>query len=165
MKIVLIGFMGAGKSSIASVLSQKLGLEFVEMDDLTLQKSGRISINEIFAKDGESAFRQLEITAAKTLSDSKNIIISAGGGVVQYKPIMDLLKNNGRIIYLDTPFEVIEKRLAGDDTRPLFKNKENARKLYDTRKKMYEEYSDATVSTGNKSIEQVAEEIIKVVKL
>ena len=162
MKIILIGFMGSGKSSVARVLSEKLKLQLIELDDLVLQKSGRTSINEIFEKDGEPAFRNLEKEVSLSLQNRKNAVISPGGGVVQNKLIMQSLKNNGTIIYLETPFEVIEKRFASKSVPPLFKDKVSAAKLYETRKKLYEEFADSVISTENKSIEEIAEEIIKV---
>lgn len=161
MNIILIGFMGAGKSSVAQILSEKLHLQLIELDEIVLKKSGRKSINEIFARDGETAFRELEIEAAKSLQSLDNLIISSGGGIVHNKLILDYLKKDGTVIFLETPLTQIEKRLVGDKTRPLFQDKKKTKKLFNFRKKLYEEYADIIVSTGNKTQTEVAGEIIK----
>ncbi len=128
MRIILIGFMGAGKSSVAKALEKKLGINMIEMDDLVVKKSGRRMVKEIFSKDGEIRFRELEIQTAKELMKKEGIVISTGGGVVMNKIIIDFLKEKGRVIFLKASFETIKKRLVNDKERPLFQNRKNARK-------------------------------------
>lgn len=164
MKIVLIGFMGSGKSSIAKKLAERLDLEFIEMDELCIKKSRRNSISEIFEKDGEIIFREIEIYTAKDLINRENVIISAGGGVVMNKINLDYLKKNGIVIFLDTAFEIIEKRLMDDNTRPLFKDKKKAKQLYDFRLPLYKYYADVIINTDNKSVEEIAKEIVSRIK-
>ena len=81
MKIVLIGFMATGKSTVAPLVAAKLGLEVVEMDDLIVKQSGRQSIVEIFEDGGEAVFRKLEAAVGKSLEHRDNAVISTGGGV------------------------------------------------------------------------------------
>ncbi len=164
MNIVLIGFMGSGKSSVGRVLSDKLSFEFIEMDVLVLQKSGRGNINEIFEKDGEPAFRKLEQEVAEGLQNKNNAVISTGGGVVENSVIMDYLGKNGRIIFLSVPFAEIKKRLKDLNDRPLFKNKYKAEELYISRESLYDKYADIKVPTDGKSIDAVANEIITAIK-
>lgn len=160
MKIILIGFMGAGKSTVAELLSQKMHLQIIEMDSLVLKKSKRKNIPEIFEKDGEIYFRQLEIAVAQELQNVDNVIISTGGGIVENKIILDLLRKNGIVIYLEASFLEIARRLKDDDTRPLFRNKKNAKQIYGFRKLLYEHYADFTVSTDNKTPEEISTRII-----
>lgn len=160
--IVLIGFMGSGKSSIHKPLAQKLGLRPIEIDDLILKKSNRKSVEEIFEKDGEQVFRELEIETAKDLKNQVDCVIATGGGVVQNKIILDYLKTNGTIVYLKTSFPEAEKRLAREGkTRPLFKNTKAAQKLYKLREPLYNAYSDIEVQTDGKNIEEITVEIIE----
>ena len=135
MKISLIGFMGSGKTSVAKVLARKLNLKNIEMDDLVLKKSKRQSIPEIFSKDGEAHFREIEIEVARDLRTEKDKIISTGGGVIMNKITIDYLKENGKIIFLKTSFKTILDRLINDVSRPLFKDKSKARKLFLFREK------------------------------
>lgn len=154
MKIVLIGFMGAGKSSVAKKLGEKLNLKVVEMDDLIMKKTGK-SIREIFHDEGEAKFRELEIETANMLRNSDNVIISTGGGVVINKVNIDNLKENGKIIFLRTSFLEIKKRLKNINDRPLFKNKQSAEKLFVFRQNLYKEYADLIVDTDNRTIEEI----------
>lgn len=160
MKFILIGFMGAGKTSIGKALANKLKLKMIEMDDLILKKSGRKSIEELFSKDGERQFREWEIEVAKDLQDRNNLIISTGGGVVMNRIILDYLRSNGKTIFLKTSFFEIEKRLKNDSSRPLFKDKNKARKLFSFRQSLYKEYADLIVFTDGKSVKKITYEII-----
>ena len=156
--------MGSGKTSIANMLAEKTGMPFIEMDDLIVQISERESVNDIFEQDGEIRFRELEIKTAKIVAQKHNTIISTGGGVVMNKIIIDYLKQNGTVIFLDASFEIIEQRLAGDTTRPLFKNKDQAKKLYDFRRSLYEHYADITIQTDNKTLEKITEAILPLIR-
>lgn len=160
MKFILIGFMGAGKSTVAKLLAKKLNYSLIEMDEIVLKKSKRKSINEIFQKDGELYFRELEIAVAKDLKDKDKVVISTGGGVVINKIILDYLKKGGKTIYLKTSFSEILKRLKNCQGRPLFKDKKLAKKLFNFRKYLYQEYADLIVETDKKSVEEIIYEII-----
>src|SRR5438445_691819 len=120
MNIILIGFMGSGKTSVARMLEERTKMSFIEMDAIVVQASGRKTVNEIFERDGELRFRELEIETAKKVANNHDVIISTGGGVVMNKIIIDYFKKNGTIIFLDTPFKTIQQRLSGDTSRPLF---------------------------------------------
>ena len=159
MKIILIGFMGSGKTTVANILAKKLDLEVIEMDDLIVKRSGK-SISQIFNEDGEARLRELEIKVSKSLTNRGGCIISSGGGVVMNKINIDLLKNKGKIIFLKTSFTEIEKRLKNVKDRPLFKNKLSAEKLFIFRQKLYAEYADLIVNTDGKSVERITNEII-----
>jgi len=159
-KIILIGFMGSGKTKVAKFLSKKLRIPLYSLDELIVEKVKK-TIPQIFREMGELAFREYEIEVAKNLRDVFPAVIDCGGGVVMNKIILDYLREkNGKIIYLETSFAVIQKRLKNDDNRPLFKDLNQARKLYDLRKKLYQAYCDLKVNTDKKTVAEVAYEII-----
>jgi shikimate kinase len=161
MKIVLIGFMGAGKTSIATLLAGRLSFGIIDMDQCIIKESGRISDTEIFDKDGEEVFRTLETKIAEGLKDADNVVISTGGGIISNKTNIDSLKNNAVIIFLKNTFETSKKRLYKNNLPPLFRNKKNAKKLYIERLPLYLKYADIVIETDKKSKEEIVKEIIK----
>lgn len=162
MKIILIGFMGSGKSEVARQLAQKLGLALIESDGLVLQLSKRSNINEIFNQDGEVHFRELEIAAAKKLRRADNAVIATGGGAVMNQIIFAYLKSKPKaiIIHLAAMFATVRRRLRHDRTRPLFANAQKARKLYKLREPLYRHYADIVVTTDNRTPASIVKEII-----
>jgi shikimate kinase len=161
MKIVLTGFMGAGKSSISALLAEKLGLTRIEMDDLVVQRSGRASVREIFELDGETRFRELELETAQSLQHATNVVISTGGGVVMNKLTMDYLKANGTVILLETQLETVQERLSNATDRPLLKDAAATRSLYELRVPLYRHYAQLHISTDERTPGDVTNEIIR----
>lgn len=161
MKIVLIGFMGSGKTSVAKELAKKLDLQSIDMDELILISSGFKSINEIFEKKGEKSFRAMELVVAKKLADADNIVISTGGGVVMSKQTMKPLSKNSIVVYLKLCFENADKRVSQKKIKPpLFQNNNEAKKLFNKRVPLYLSYADITIDTDNIEINEVLENII-----
>jgi shikimate kinase len=160
MKIVLIGFMATGKSTIAPVLADKLGLDVVEMDDLIIQKSGLPSISDIFENRGESTFRELEAAVGHDLRDRDDVVISTGGGVVMNQALMDNLTADAEVIELTAPFDTILNRISPNLPRPLFQDTVEAKALYELRQPLYSKYATHHVSTVDQSVEQVVQTII-----
>lgn len=161
MKIVLIGFMGSGKTSVTEVLAKKLGLKSIDMDELVLKLSRFKSINEIFEKKGENSFRSMELVVARTLVDTDNVVISTGGGVVVSKQTMDSLSKNSVVIYLRLRFDNASKRVSQKKIRPpLFQDINQAKKLFDKREPLYASYADIIVNTDNRDLNEVLESII-----
>lgn len=157
MNIVLIGFMGSGKSTVAKCLSELLDLATVEMDDLVYQKTNTRNMHEVFALGGELLLRETEIAIAKEYASKNNLIISTGGGVVLNKIILDYFKKTGgKVIFLNIKFEQLIKQLAGDDSRPLFKNLISAKKLYDFRLPLYLNYAEEIIDVDSQSAEEIA---------
>lgn len=154
---MLIGFMGSGKSTVAKRLSELLGVSWVEMDELVYQKTGARNMHEVFAKGGELLLRETEIAIAKEFVSRENLVISTGGGVVLNKIILDYFKETGgKVIFLHAKFEQIAKRLEGDDSRPLFKDVTNAKKLYDFRLPLYLNYADEVIDVGSRTADEIA---------
>ncbi len=163
--IVLIGFMGSGKTVISKVLSKKLKRDIVDIDVL-IEKKTKMKIKNIFKKFGEEYFRDLEEKITAKVSKKKNIIISTGGGIIKRENNIKNLKKNGIIIYLKNTFKTSCERLKGKKNRPLFneKNLKATKKLFLQRLKLYKNAADIIIKTDNKSIKQVSEEIIEKIK-
>jgi shikimate kinase len=164
MNIILIGFMGAGKTSLAKILAQKLDFKNVDMDKIIIERSGRKSDVEIFEKDGELAFREFEILVANEVKDEQNYVISTGGGIVMNKINIDYLKKNGVVVFLKNTFETSEKRISKHNPPPLFRDLKKAKELYDLRFPLYNYYADIIIETDNKPLDIISEEIIKKIK-
>lgn len=158
--IILIGFMGSGKTTVAKLLGHKLRKKVIEIDDLVIKSSKRKSVNEIFDKDEEIRFRELEIKAAKRVGNKKGVVVSTGGGMIVNKINLDFLKKNGVAVYLETSFQVAHERLKDATDRPLFRDPLVARKLYEFRKPLYDYHSEYMVNTNEKTPEQIADEIL-----
>lgn len=162
MNIILIGFMGSGKSSIAKEIASRLKLQLFEMDEMVFQKTETTTMDEVFAKGGEALLRETEIAISKEYASLDNHVISTGGGVVLNKSILDNLRGDkGKIFYLNASFLTISIRLAENTSRPLFKNLKEAESLYHMRKPLYLKYADHVVEVDQKSIEEVTQEIIE----
>lgn len=166
MKIILIGFMGSGKSTVGQCLAQLQGHRFYETDVIGLQSSDRLSIAEIFEKDGEPAWRACELVACRQLSPIAHGVIATGGGMVQSAPCMDHLRaTGGKVVYLSASFDMLRTRVTADreNARPLFMDIEKARALYDRRIALYANYADLTVDVTDKKPEEIARAIIQLI--
>lgn len=161
--IILIGFMGVGKGTLARALVKKSNYFAIDTDDLIESLENR-RIKKIFAKNGELYFRNLEKKTALWLENSvQNTIISTGGGF--YK--QENLENIGTVIYLKSSFEGILTRIkkapnskAKIKKRPLLKNKKEALKLYNQRSVEYEKVANIIVDVENRDIDLVVNEIL-----
>ena len=158
--IVLIGMPGCGKSTIGYRMSQKINYSFFDADKYLEEKENRI-ISDIFSKEGEEYFRKLEMKYLKDLSKKEQIIISTGGGAVKKKENIDILKQNGIIIFLDRTIEDISKE--NHENRPLLQNIENLWKLYDERINLYRKYADIIIKNDD-DMNVIVERIITTLK-
>ncbi len=159
MKIVLIGFMGTGKTTAAPRLAANLCLEAVEMDDLIVAKAGGRSVAAIFEAGGEAAFRELEMAVAKDLAGSRNVVISTGGGVVTSPVTMGYLTQEAVVVELKALFNTLMERLDPTTPRPLFQDQAQAEMLYGLRRPLYSKYAAISVATDGKTVDQVVEAI------
>lgn len=116
--IILTGFMGSGKTSVGQLLAQKLGLPFVDIDQLIERDEG-VRIREIFQKQGEEAFRKLETKAIHKALTGPRSVIATGGGALMIEENIHSLKQQGQLIYLQAEPETLWKRVQWNDDRPL----------------------------------------------
>lgn len=157
MNIVLTGFMGSGKSTVAKYLSESLGFPYIETDAIVFQKTHTRNMHEVFALGGELLLREMEIAIAKEYASKENLIISTGGGIVLNKITLDYFKSmGGKVIFLNASFDTIAGRLANDDERPLFKQGASAKEIYDFRLPLYLNYADAVIDVDSLSAEEIA---------
>ena len=162
--IFLIGFMGAGKSTIARVLQKELDMELIEMDERIVEEQG-MSINEIFEKKGEDGFRDIESQLVTDIGESHNSIVSCGGGVVIRPQNVENMKKSGKIIFLTATPQTILERVKNGKERPLLNghmNVEYISELMEKRRQFYEDASDVKVATDNKTVGEICTEIIQI---
>jgi len=161
--IALIGFMGTGKTAVGRALAARLDKEFVELDDLIEQKEGK-PISEIFRRDGEIAFRELEIEVTRQVAGKKNLVVACGGGIVLNKVNIDRLRSESVIVYLTASAAVILERVSGaGGKRPLLDVPDQARRieeLLEFRQPFYERAADIKIDTSRLDVAAVAEQII-----
>lgn len=113
MNIVLIGYRGVGKSTIGKQLAGRMGMDFMDTDELIVERAGK-TIREIFEQGGEPLFRDLESAVIDDLVETHNAVIAAGGGVVLRKANIEKLRANGRIVWLQAPAQVLWERISAD---------------------------------------------------
>lgn len=160
--IFLIGFMGVGKSSVASQLKQMLSMEYVEMDQEIVRQQGK-SIAQIFAEHGESYFRDLETNLLVELQSGKPAVVSCGGGVVLRRENIAHMKKNGTIVLLTAKPQTIYERVKDNQERPILNGNMNVEfisGLMEKRRASYEAAADITVATDEKDVAEICKEII-----
>lgn len=164
--IVMIGFMGAGKSTVAEYLSTMFAMEVVEMDQEIVKEEG-MSIPDIFATYGEEYFRNLETNLLIEMQATKNTIVSCGGGAALREQNVKEMKKNGKVVLLTAAPETILNRVKDSDDRPLLngnKNVEFIANMMEQRRQKYETAADVIIHTDNKSVLQICEEMIAKLK-
>lgn len=160
--IFLIGFMGVGKSTVSDYLSKILASPQVEMDQVIVKKE-QMSINKIFEEYGEEYFRNCETNLLIELQKRNNQIVSCGGGVAMREINVQEMKKNGRVVLLTASPETILERVKDSDERPLLRGRKNTEyisELMEIRRPKYRAAADVIVDTDNKSVEEIAEEIV-----
>ena len=155
--IVLIGFMGAGKTTVGHLLSERLGLPFTDSDLVIEQRSGR-SVREIFAEDGEPAFRSLEHQVIAGLLDGPALVLALGGGAAEHPGSRDRLAA-AEVVYLQVGYEQAMHRVGGDPGRPLLARPDLAA-TYQRRLSLYAGIATLTVSTDGRPPEAVSEDVL-----
>ena len=161
--IILVGFMGTGKTSVGRRLSLRLRMTYVDTDEIIEQTTGR-RITDIFAQHGESYFRELESEAVRKVSDLDEHVISTGGGVVLRTRNLEVLKRNGVIFSLTATSEEIWARVKGETHRPLLRAPNPVEKIREMLKarEAYYALADYIIQTDGVSIGQVTNEVIEV---
>ena len=161
--IFLVGFMGVGKSTIASQLGKMLHMDRLEMDQKIVEQEG-MPVSEIFSRYGEQYFRDVESNLLIELQEGKGMVVSCGGGVVLRRENGMHMKKNGHVIWLTAAPETIYERVKDNKDRPILNNNMNVefiRELMEKRKPFYEAAAEIQVSTDQKSISQICAEIVE----
>ncbi|OZM57657.1 hypothetical protein CIB95_04610 [Lottiidibacillus patelloidae] len=159
--LYLTGFMGVGKTTVGQLISHKLNIPFIDLDQ-QIERTTNTSIPTLFSTIGENGFRKLE-TEELFRTQKNNIVIATGGGIVEKQANREFMKKNGTIIYLHhSSFEKLYKRIKEDQNRPISYSKtaQDVEKLYHSRLPYYKDGS-ITLDTKDKSEIQVSEEILK----
>tara|TARA_B100000614_G_scaffold38485_1_gene30898 strand:- start:23 stop:520 length:498 start_codon:yes stop_codon:yes gene_type:complete len=163
MRIVLIGPMGSGKSSIGKILAKKIDVKFLDTDKLIEIQEG-IKIKEIFNLKGESYFRDLEVKVLNETLTARSAVIATGGGIVQRKENRLLLENEKDVFFLNSSVKRQFERTKDSDKRPLLNKGDNfktLKELYKKRLPHYENVSRYKIEMDDKTNDEIVEQILK----
>jgi shikimate kinase len=161
--IVLIGFMGAGKTSVGRLVARGLGREFVDTDQLVERATGA-TVGEIFQRDGEEGFRRREVGAIDRAIAVPGRVVAVGGGAVLSADNRTALKQAGLLVYLRATPETLAGRLTGVTDRPLLNSGDRVGRIRDllvARGPIYETAGDVAIDTDRLGVEQVAVEVLE----
>jgi shikimate kinase len=163
-QIIIIGFMGTGKTTVALELARKLNCRAIDLDDLITQREKR-SPKEIIQQDGEEAFRSIETQMLREVLMASARVVAVGGGAWTIAENRKLIAEHGALtVWLDAPFELCWKRIeAGREARPLARSREMARKLYTERRPVYESAEARVTVKENESVEEIATKVARTV--
>lgn len=160
--IILIGFMGCGKSTIGKALAKKINYTFVDTD-LYIEEKEQMKISDIFAQKGEEYFRKLETEVLEHFLEQKNIIIATGGGLPLAIENQDILKKQSNVFYLKASPETIFLHVAGDNTRPLLQVSNPKKKIIELlqfRTPIYEKEANYILSVDHKKVKEIVAEML-----
>jgi shikimate kinase len=163
--IVLVGFMGTGKTTVGRLLSEQTGMPLVDMDALIEERAGK-SITDIFAQNGEPHFRTLERELVRELASKEGLIVSTGGGIILNRENITDFEKSGLVVCLLASAETVLDRVRHDDTRPLLAGDKETKivQLLETRKPLYEAIAHKIDTNGRPTPEPTAAEIIELYK-
>lgn len=162
--IILIGFMGAGKTTIGQKLARRLQMDFVDTDQ-QIEKEQHCTVSKIFRDKGEVQFRRMETELLSRLLDCENTVISVGGGLPVQTENHEYLKKLGITVYLKAAKETLIERLKGGTGRPLLQGGELEHKITDLMKKresIYESVADTILKTDQKTPGQIVDELERI---
>jgi shikimate kinase len=159
-RIYLVGFMGAGKSTVGRALAARLGVPFVDLDEAFESLAG-MTIRRAFEERGEAWFREREAELLRGTESLPAAVVALGGGTFTFPENRATVQRSGRSVFLDVPFEVVAARLGGKAVdRPLFRSLEEARTLFDARLASYR-LSDRTLPLeGDERVDAVVDRIV-----
>ncbi len=159
--IILVGFMGTGKTSVAETLASRTGMSLLDMDTVIAERAGK-SIPRIFAEDGEPAFREREHALAAELAQPAGLIVSTGGGIVTNPDNIHLLSQGGLVACLQATVDEILRRVGHDTGRPLLQTDDKRGKILALLQQRAHLYAaiPVQIDTNGQSIEQVAQQVL-----
>jgi shikimate kinase len=161
-RVVLVGFMGSGKTSVGRLLARRLGYGFEDMDRRIVERAGR-TIAEIFRDDGEEAFREREREEALALSRLRDRVVAAGGGAFTRPETRALLQEGALTVWLRCDFDRILARVPADGSRPLAGNRDIMRALLAEREPFYR-MADVAVDASSGTPREVADRIVGLIE-
>lgn len=163
MTIFLCGFMGCGKTTAGKIIAKKLGVAYVDTDELIVKNEG-MSIPDIFAQKGEPYFRQVEAETVKGLC-GKKAVVACGGGAMLNEDTASYANENGAVVFLDVPFDMCYERIKGDENRPIVVSSTKAQLLerYEQRYSVYLKNSRVRTDCTGSPVEN-AEAVINALK-
>lgn len=158
--IYLVGFMGAGKSSVGTILAQQMGWPFVDLD-MVIEAGQGTTIRQIFEQAGEPFFREIEHAALVEVARKAPAVVALGGGTFVQKPNFDLIRQTqGATVWLDCPIEELWQRCSTMDNRPLFRDRKSFFRLYEERLPYYRQ-AEFRIATGGRPPEEIVQEIMR----
>lgn len=163
--IVLVGFMGAGKSVVGKSLATAMNRPFFDTDTMVEETVG-VTIEDMFATVGEEAFREIETSTIQDLADIRGVVIATGGGALKNPDNVKTLKRESLVIYLYAKPEILFERIKGETGRPVagkMKTFDDMRIVLAEREPLYRKVADFTVDTSDKAINVVEQEIFKTI--
>ncbi|HEY3130498.1 MAG TPA: shikimate kinase [Acidobacteriota bacterium] len=155
--IYLLGFMGAGKSTVGPLLARKLATRFYDLDSL-IEDAEKSTVRRIFETKGENYFRQKETELLIPLTNLRNSVVALGGGTFVQEANRALIRATGISVWLDVPLSLIQKRIQDPLSRPLFRSPREMEALFQQRLPFYQ-MADMEIKIGSESAEQIAERI------
>ncbi len=160
MNLVLVGFMGTGKTEVSREFAGRFGMRYLSIDKMIEEREG-ISINDIFKEKGESYFREAEKSIVKEISNMDGLVIDAGGGVVLDSENMDNLKSSGIVVCLKARSEVILNRMEDKTDRPLLNVEDKLTKINEIldSRKLYYDKIEKSIDTSDLTIAEVIEQV------
>lgn len=155
--VFFVGFMGAGKTSVARKLARRAGVASIDMDTYIERVCDR-KVKQIFAESGETGFRAIETDVLRELAGGEPRLVSCGGGVVLSPENREVLKRDGFVVYLKVTAAEAASRISDVSTRPLFGDLEQAQRVIEGRLPLYEEVADISIDTAGRGTGSIARE-------
>ncbi|HET6373081.1 MAG TPA: shikimate kinase [Candidatus Polarisedimenticolia bacterium] len=153
-RIYLVGFMGSGKTTVGAALARELGYRLIDLDR-EIEKQRGLSVSEIFEKEGEPAFRQMEAGILRSTEHARDVVVATGGGTMTRWENREFIARTGVTVWLDAPLEVLLERCRGGERRPLLSTPERMAALLEERLVGYKT-ADLRADTAGRSPEAVA---------
>ena len=161
--VFFVGFMGAGKTSVARKLARNAGVTAIDMDTF-IERRCDMKVKQIFAESGEAGFRAIETDVLRELACGEPQLVSCGGGVVLAQENREILREHGFVVYLKVTAAEAASRISDLSTRPLFGDLDQAQRIIDERLPLYEEVADLTIDTAGRGSGAVAREVFSLLK-